>query len=496
MPVPGVTGTRSLADVNAKVRLNPLAARVHLRCRAGRWESYRRAFPPREGERILEVGVSALDAPGENHLLESYPFPTQITAVGLNDQAELRARHPEVRFLNADGRDLPFGDRAFDVVHSNAVVEHVGPEPEQRRFVAELMRVAHRGMISTPSRWFPIDSHTNLPLLHWLPRGLHVGRPAPAGPRGRRPRVADLGSWTPGAWGPWPYQGRDPRCGRNGSQASPRWSRCCSPGRMPARARPCAASELAGRRSGASSLRPVDSHRGVQPPGESDRRIERVACLLTASASCRAPARQPTLGDPGILRTGPTNPGGEDVQRAETGDRRIRRRGPNARGQVGGRILRPPGRAQSAEGARSLDVGLAGRLLVDVVGHARHYRGDGPAGEDRRDDRARRRRCGRWSEPGGGLLARIHGRSAGRDPGSVRWLQLGTPRGGAEPCLLCVGGPGCRGGRRGTDRLAPGRRRPRVRRRAVAQVTGARRHPPRHRGAARRGAQPAAPPGR
>ncbi len=160
--------------MNARVRLNPFAKYVHTHCRSGRWELFRRAFPPREDARILEVGVSALEAPSENHLLEAYPYPSQITAVGLNELDGLRARHPEVTFITADGRDLPFDDREFDLVHCNAVIEHVGPRPEQQRFVSELMRVASGGMISTPSRWFPVDSHTNLPVLHWLPRPAHV----------------------------------------------------------------------------------------------------------------------------------------------------------------------------------------------------------------------------------------------------------------------------------------------------------------------------------
>ena len=178
--------------MNSGVRLNPLARYVHSHCRSGRWELYGRAFPPRQGERILEVGVSALDAPSENHLLEAYPYPEQIIAVGLNELDELRARHPKVTFINADGRDLPFSDREFDIVHCNAVIEHVGPRPDQRRFVSELMRVGKRGMISTPSRWFPVDSHTNLPFLHWLPRRWHVGALRRLG---RAPREADWPTW-------------------------------------------------------------------------------------------------------------------------------------------------------------------------------------------------------------------------------------------------------------------------------------------------------------
>ena len=155
--------------------LDKAATRYGLASRERKWELYRRAFPPSEGERVLDVGVSRFDdLPGANYFLRRYPFPSQLTAVGISDLSCLRSRYPEVELIEADGRDLPFADRSFDVVHSNAVVEHVGSREEQRRFVSELVRVANAGFITTPNRWFPIESHVRLPLLHWLPRPLAV----------------------------------------------------------------------------------------------------------------------------------------------------------------------------------------------------------------------------------------------------------------------------------------------------------------------------------
>jgi hypothetical protein len=49
------------------------------------------------------------------------------------------------------------------------VVEHVGGREEQRRFLGELCRVAPRVFVSTPNRWFPVETHTLVPLVHWLP---------------------------------------------------------------------------------------------------------------------------------------------------------------------------------------------------------------------------------------------------------------------------------------------------------------------------------------
>jgi hypothetical protein len=75
-----------------------------------------------------------------------------------------------VRAVRADGRDLPFADGEFDVAFSNAVLEHVGEREAQRDFVRELCRVSRRVFLTTPNRWFPLEVHTLLPLVHWLPR--------------------------------------------------------------------------------------------------------------------------------------------------------------------------------------------------------------------------------------------------------------------------------------------------------------------------------------
>ncbi len=69
----------------------------------------------------------------------------------------------------ADGLKLPFRDASFDLVYSNAVIEHVGDGADQRRFMAEHRRVGRCWVVTTPNRWFPIESHTRMVLLHWLP---------------------------------------------------------------------------------------------------------------------------------------------------------------------------------------------------------------------------------------------------------------------------------------------------------------------------------------
>ena len=91
---------------------------------------------------------------------------------GLHDGAGFRSRYPHISYVQGDACALPFDDGAFDIVFSNAVIEHVGGHERQRLFVSEALRVGRRVFITTPNRRFPVEVHTRLPLVHWLPDGL------------------------------------------------------------------------------------------------------------------------------------------------------------------------------------------------------------------------------------------------------------------------------------------------------------------------------------
>jgi SAM-dependent methyltransferase len=133
-------------------------------------------FAPGPDTTVVDVGVTDSGVAGaygtDNFLEAGYPWPERITAVGVTELDRFGAAFPQVRRVVADGRSLPFADREFDIAFSNAVVEHVGGRADQVAFVHELCRVATRVFVTTPNRWFPVEVHTLLPLVHWLPRGL------------------------------------------------------------------------------------------------------------------------------------------------------------------------------------------------------------------------------------------------------------------------------------------------------------------------------------
>ena len=153
------------------------AARASLWNRRRKLALFMETIQPGPETRVVDVGVGDTGfgtepgvASSHNFFEALYPWPERITAVSDVPLPNFARAFPEVRCVNASGTELPFEDDAFDVAFSNAVIEHVRGRDEQRRFVAELCRVAPRVFLSTPNRWFPVETHTLLPFLHWLPR--------------------------------------------------------------------------------------------------------------------------------------------------------------------------------------------------------------------------------------------------------------------------------------------------------------------------------------
>lgn len=124
--------------------------------------------------RILDVGVTPDDSAYSNFFEHFYPDSSRITALSDQDASSLEKVFPGLKFVRGDGRDMPFADNEFDLVFSSAVLEHVGSYQQQKSFIAEAVRVSSKYVfLTTPNRWHPLEFHTYLPLLHWLPKKWH-----------------------------------------------------------------------------------------------------------------------------------------------------------------------------------------------------------------------------------------------------------------------------------------------------------------------------------
>lgn len=149
----------------------PFISRVSAKARRNAYRTFLAACRPGPTTTILDVGVSTfVEGPETNTLEREYPYRGRVTCAGIEDGAPVLAAYPGVAYVRLEPhRPLPFGDGAFDVAYCNAVIEHVGSRDRQAALVAELSRVAAEAFMVVPNRWFPIEPHTGLPFVHWLP---------------------------------------------------------------------------------------------------------------------------------------------------------------------------------------------------------------------------------------------------------------------------------------------------------------------------------------
>jgi hypothetical protein len=150
--------------------LHGLKVRLALRARRRMYARTMALLGAGRDTAVLDVGTTPDLAIAYNNFFERwYPYPERLTACSIEDCSALEARFPGLTFRLVRGAALPFPAKAFDAAVSFAVLEHVGGAADQRRFLAELARVARRFVCYTPYRYFPVEMHTYTPLLHWLP---------------------------------------------------------------------------------------------------------------------------------------------------------------------------------------------------------------------------------------------------------------------------------------------------------------------------------------
>jgi hypothetical protein len=149
-------------------------SRVSLWARRRMYSQFEREFRPGPDDTVIDVGVTPDESLVDSNAFEQfYPYTDRITATSFEDAAGLEKLFPGLTFVQTSGPTLPFPDGAFTFAYSSAVLEHVGDFAAQQAFVREIMRVADAFFIAVPNRWFPLELHTFIPVLHWLPKPWH-----------------------------------------------------------------------------------------------------------------------------------------------------------------------------------------------------------------------------------------------------------------------------------------------------------------------------------
>lgn len=137
---------------------------------------YARARRMREFSDLMELCPAArvLDLGGRGDTWDTVACPLNITIFNLPGEIHRSEQtHHEMRYVEGDACDLDqFQQGEFDIVFSNSVIEHVGPDDRQKLFASEVHRVGKKFWIQTPSKWFPIEAHCGMPFWWFYPECL------------------------------------------------------------------------------------------------------------------------------------------------------------------------------------------------------------------------------------------------------------------------------------------------------------------------------------
>lgn len=169
--------------------ITQLAQSYSRAARERRASVFRNSFAIDAGTRILDLGSET--GAGIRAVLQGTAhqphnvFVADIEASAVAAGARLHGFTPVV--IPEDGQ-LPFEDGFFDIVYCSSVIEHVTvPKAliwsvqsgrdfkeqawrRQQAFAQEIRRVGRQYFVQTPNRNFPLESHTWLPFVGWLPR--------------------------------------------------------------------------------------------------------------------------------------------------------------------------------------------------------------------------------------------------------------------------------------------------------------------------------------
>ena len=117
--------------------------------------------------RILDLG-------GQAGIWDHVEIRQDITILNLSGVSDTSLKtHHDVRYVEGDACNVTeFGDREFEILFSNSVIEHVGPEERMKEFAREVRRLGQAYWVQTPSKWFPIEAHCGMPFWWFYPERL------------------------------------------------------------------------------------------------------------------------------------------------------------------------------------------------------------------------------------------------------------------------------------------------------------------------------------
>jgi hypothetical protein len=145
-----------------------------IKARKKMFDLFSNVMQPTETCRVLDLGVTPdCSLPESNYFEQFYHYKHNITVASIEEASILEQLYQGIKFVRIISNLLPFEENQFDILFCSAVLEHVGNRHFQEIFIQEALRVSKKFFFTTPNRQFPLDFHTMLPVIHWLPQSVH-----------------------------------------------------------------------------------------------------------------------------------------------------------------------------------------------------------------------------------------------------------------------------------------------------------------------------------
>jgi len=110
---------------------SPISTKVSMHCRRKIFSVFMESMKPTQDMVVLDLGVTSDEIHEESNFFEQwYPYGNMLVCAGVESGNYLEKKYPGVRFVQiVPNGKLPFNDREFDIVFSNAAtntLEHNG----------------------------------------------------------------------------------------------------------------------------------------------------------------------------------------------------------------------------------------------------------------------------------------------------------------------------------------------------------------------------------
>ena len=123
----------------------------------------------------IDVGTTSYEEnESSNYIIKNLSHIPNIISISNQEIKNPLFKEKILKSITQNFSNDEFFKLKSDIVISNATIEHVGSFENQIKMVNNIINLSKKKfIIITPNRYHPIDFHTKIPFLHWLPKVIH-----------------------------------------------------------------------------------------------------------------------------------------------------------------------------------------------------------------------------------------------------------------------------------------------------------------------------------